>query len=537
MKTKYLIKISIALLTFIICACTDDFEELNKDPHAVSSLEPGVQLATIQVNLSGNRAEAWHFDLGIASPKIQHFGGSWWIQHGGQYRIEARDHWERKWEVRYPREVKNIVDVIRLTEDVEEYHNTYHAARILKVYIFSRLTDMYGDIPYSEAGLGYTHQKFLPAYDKQEEIYEDFFKELDEAVAQLDASYPAIEGDLFYNGDIEKWKKFGNSLRMRLGFRVANVDPDNAEHQVEKAIENGVMQSNADICMMEHGDYGYSYEENRGNGRSHVFNASDNSEGYRLVSTLVDYMQETNDPRLTRYGGTYMNVEGGNYGTDVTEYHIEGIEPGAFWWNLWEDPIYITDEEGDTVINPNTGDFLRIGMENRHMMPSKYVAAYDAPFFHFTYAETELLMAEAVIRGWAAGDAETHFHNALEAACNHVSMYPGAPVITEGEIQDFIDANPFPADFDEQMKIIHEQMWVNFFLNGGEAYSNWRRTGYPELEPFDGVDDISPGAPEIPRRLFYPDFEIINNKENWQEAVDRMGGEDSWLNRVWWDVE
>lgn len=532
MKTIRIVKLGLLLIIFAISSCTDGFEEFNKNPHAFNDLDPGVQMATILLDLSGNREEVWRYDLGIASPMVQHLGGSWWTQHGGQYRVVERTHWYSLWETQYPREIKNIVDLVARTKDEPLYHNTYHAARILKVYIFSRLTDLYGDIPYSEAGKGFTEQILQPRYDKQEDIYADFFVELEQAIAGLNSSLPGVRGDLFYNGDVEKWKKFGNALRMRLGFRLTKVDIGEAQNQVVAAINNGVMASNNDMAMMRHAPFAFQGGgvENRGNGRSQVFKATDNSEGYRLVNTLVDFMKNTNDPRLTRYAGTYLGVVGGVYGQDVTAYLQMGLSPGAMWWNQWSDFGNLYDENDEWI--------AYVSHTFKHMQPSKYVAALDAPFFHFTYAESELLKAEAVIRGWIGGDAGAHFHNALRASCQHTSLYPGAPAITEPEIADFIDANPFPANFDDQMRVIHEQMWVNFYLNGAEAYANYRRTGYPELVPFTTLEWYTSGTGGVmPRRFFYPEFEAINNPVNYQEALSRLGGTDDWLKRVWWDVE
>lgn len=528
MKAHYIIKFSALLLIFAIHSCTDGFSDMNTDPHASDDLDPGVQLATVMLDLSGNREEVWRYDLGIASPKMQHLGGSWWTQHGGQYRIVERNHWYSLWESKYPREIKNIVDIIERTRGVEEHNNTYQAARILKVYIFSRLTDMYGDIPYFDAGKGFYEQKFQPAYDRQEDIYEDFFLELDDAIASLDPSGPDVSGDLFYFGDVAKWQRFGNSLRMRLGFRIIKVDEEESRRQVMAGINGGPMESNADIAKMNHSNFSFGGGENRGNGRSQVFRASNDSEGYRLVSTLVNYMKETDDPRLTRYGGTYLGVTGGTYGQDLTEYVQIGLTPGAMWWNEWADYGDVYDADSNVVAH--------LPHSFKHMMPSKYVAANNAPFFHFTYAESELYVAEAIARGWHSGNAETHFQNAILASFGHVGMYPEAPAITDDEANAFFAATPFPASNEDRIRLINEQHWVNFYLNGVEAFSNYRRSGYPELNHFTSVEWYEAGAPEMPRRLLYPDVEALLNPEAYQEAIARIGGND-WLARVWWDVE
>src|SRR5690606_14827105 len=134
-----------------------------------------------------------------------------------------RNYWASHWQTVYPRDLKNIQDVVDRTAGNPDQVNIHAAARILRVMIFARLTDLYGDIPYSEAIKGYTEGKLLPKYDKQSDIYADFFKELQESVAQFDASKGSFGGDLFYKGNVDQWKKLGNSLRLRLGFRLTKV--------------------------------------------------------------------------------------------------------------------------------------------------------------------------------------------------------------------------------------------------------------------------------------------------------------------------
>ncbi|MDO5981222.1 SusD/RagB family nutrient-binding outer membrane lipoprotein [Flavivirga spongiicola] len=527
---KNIIALSIFVMLFALSSCTEDFEEINTNPNVFNSIDPGNQITKIQLDLVGVQFTSWANNLGICSPMVQHLGGSWWTQHGGQYRVVERPHWYALWEGSYPNEVKNIVDLVHRTKDVEEFKNTRAAARILKVYIFSKLTDLYGDIPYSEAGKGFIDKILQPKYDRQEDIYTDFFKELEEAVQSFDSSSQDVRGDLMFNGDIEKWKRFGNSLRMRLGFRISKVNPSESEKQVRAAINGGVMQSNDDTCMVTYGEFNFGTGENRGNAISQVFRATPNSEGFRLTNTLVDFMKNTQDPRLSIYGGTYLSVNSGEYGQDLTEHLKLGITYGAMWWNEWADFGDLVDGGGNYV--------AYVPHAQKHMQPSKYVAALNAPFFHMTYAEVELLLAEASIRNWGASDAQSHFEKGIRASMELVSQYPGAPPIEQSAIDDFVAANPLPATFPDDMRVIHEQMWVNFFLNGEEAYADFRRSGYPELVPFTSVEWYSSGTGGIiPRRHFYPEFEATNNPINYQEAVDRMGGTDDWLNRVWWDAE
>jgi hypothetical protein len=526
----------LAILFVGLQSCTEHFEDLNTNPAGFSTINPGIQLAKVQADLSGLREDVWRYDLAICSPLVQHLGGSWWTQHGGQYRIVDKSQWYTLWEQTYPRDLKNIQDLVDRTAKDPALVNMNAAARIMRVYIYSRLTDLYGDIPYSQAIKGYTEKVFLPKYDKQEDIYKDFFKELDEAVASMDIAKEAVTGDLFFGGNIDKWKKFGNSLRMRLGFRLTKVNITEAQKQVEAAIASGVMPDNSYTCMIKHQDVNFVIGENRGNGRSQVFQSEATSAGFRLTNTLVDYMKTTSDPRLFIYGGTYLPLNGAEgvnnaLNLDITNYLQEGLMYGGLAWNLWVPAEDITLSSGQQVSVP---------VSHRRMQPSKYVAALDAPFFHLTYSEVEFLMAEAAARGWGnQTNVKEHFEKGIQASCETAGLYPGAPTIQQSEIDDLkASFDPFPADFENQMRLIHEQMWVNFFMNGTEAYSNFRRTGYPALVPFTDVEWYVSGTDGIiPRRFFYPETESIQNPIYYKEAVDRLGGTDDWLKRVWWDKE
>jgi hypothetical protein len=157
----------------------------------------------------------------------------------------------------------------------------------------------------------------------------------------------------------------------------------------------------------------------------------------------------------------------------------------------------------------------------------------NAPFLHLTYAEVELLLADASVRlGLTLGaDAATHYQKGVEAAMKQLSLYPGGPVIPDAEIADFLTSNPLQPG--TELKQINNQLWIALMLNGPELFANWRRSGYPELVATPNNESTSL---TIPRRFQYPLSEKEQNKVNVQAAIDRIG-EDDWLKRVWWDKE
>jgi len=160
------------------------------------------------------------------------------------------------WELGYPNDVLNIVDAVARTSNNPAKTKLNAICRIMKVYIFARITDLYGDVPYSQAGDGFLTGVVRPAFDTQQAIYNNFFTELTAAVAELDASKDAVPQDIiYYHGDANAWKKFANSLHLRLAMRLSKVDPAKAQTEVMAAYSAGVFTSNSDIWQRGFGSH------------------------------------------------------------------------------------------------------------------------------------------------------------------------------------------------------------------------------------------------------------------------------------------
>lgn len=543
----------LVLIAFTSFSCTDDFENINTDPYAISASKADMSglLKTVQYQLAGDCNAVWHWDLSIASPMMQHVDGAWYCAQGSQYKLmEAPSHWWELWDKTYPREVKSIISLVKATDGKADKTNINSMARIMKVYVFQKLTDAFGDIPYSEVGqvdIG----NYTPKYDKQEDIYNDFFKELDEATAALDSEKDVVLQDMFYDGDVESWKKFANSLRLRLAMRLHKINPTKAKAEVVKAVNGGLISSNMELAKVKYENEAYVDDVPvfKGNGYAQTYNREARSASICLSKTLVDHLKETNDPRLLIYGGTYT---GGEFnGVDLSKYYQEGMRQGGYRWctggttlvdqaDLSEDAIEAFGQAGWSFDDDGIFDASSQTWSGRFFQLSKYMAQLDNPYFHITYSEVEYLLAEAVLRGYIAGDAKTHYENAAKASISIyrlVSNVEKDGLISDAIVDQYVADNPWPATTEEQYKIIGEQLWVLFFQNGVEAFSSWRRLGYPELNVFSGVEWYSATETSIPRRMLYPKFESLNNGENYNEAITNMGGTDSWLNRVWWDKQ
>lgn len=493
---------------FTLQACDSGLTEMNEDPTVATELAPDFKFTRAQLQASEGRFEAWRGNLIYASSMIQHLSSTTTAWAGDRYTIN-NDYISAHWNRLYPGAVKTIEDIIAQTADEPEWVNLYSQARILRVFIYHRLTDLHGDIPYFEAGKGFIDGVTSPNYDPQEEIYNDMINELTEAVDAMDQSMMTFgSNDLFFAGDVIKWIKFGNSLKMRLGMRLTEVDAELARNTVESAASGMYMESNDDTAWIPHASGPSGINRNGVGEAFQDFGLTGHN--FRLSNTLVDKMLDAEndnnniDPRLTIFARVY-NSDGDVVTTDPLEY--KGLQNG--------------------LDAPALGELelIEFAMPNRELMVS-----YSAPNLFMTYAETRFILAEAAERGWnVPGSAQEHYEAGIRAAMEHLELYGENGIIPDADIQNYIDNVP-PADIEQ----INIQKWIALYLNGYEAYANWRRTGFPELVPVNFPGNRSGG--EIPRRYLYPVPEQQNNASNYQEAINRQGP-DEFMTRMWWDAQ
>ncbi len=315
-------------------------------------------------------------------------------------------------------------------------------------------------------------------------------------------------GDIFFNGDVAKWNKFTNSLMLRLAMRMVKVDPTGAQSWATKAINGGVMDNNGDIAYIKYDAIEAKWDIS-GNPLIQSI-ATRNNRTVKMISTFVDAMKNTSDPRLSVWCST---VDGSTDPGDQM-----GLPPG-----------YATSDVGtlpNTDINayslPNIAVFGASG--DRSM--------YGQPFILQSYAEVELMLAEAAeLWGLAGGDVQGHYEAGVRAAMRHLILFNNAAIISDDQINDYLDANPFDAS--NALEIIGNQYWITAFPNAIEGWQNWKRTGYPALVPVDSDKGVTNGV--IPRRLPFTNAEKLNNAENYEAAKSQMGG-DLLTTRMWWDV-
>jgi hypothetical protein len=500
-------------LSLFLSSCDDDFEDINVDPTTATQIDLNYKFPTAVLYASGQRYESWRANLIYASTMIQHLANTQGYWNGDKYTYSA-GYAEAFWTAQYPQTIKVIEDMkYQLETEGDTLSADYAMVRVLRVFAYHRMTDLYGDIPYSEAGNAYITGNMRPAYDLQENIYADMLKELEESAELLEGSTSTLGStDIIFNGDTSKWQKWAYSLMLRLGLRMTKVDEAAAQKWAEKAIAGGVMESNDDIAYVVH-------EEGNGivqNGNGETFTADGTP---RISNTFIEFLQ--GDPRLTIYASLPENTgETDANGNPILRTVEERTDPEAqVGLPNGLDSFLLQEQTGET----NTQDFSE---------PNRlYLTSEAAPNFFQTYAEVEFMLAEAAYRwGSGDGDVESHYKAGVRAAMNYLELYSPEAVISEEEISNYLEANPY--DPSKALEQINTQYWAAVFLNEYEAYANWRRTGYPVLDPVDYPGNVTGGT--IPRRLTYLQSEQLTNAENYNAAVSSQGP-DNLTTRIWWD--
>jgi hypothetical protein len=408
------------ILFLLLMSCTRDFGSINTNPGTVPSIAAGEQLAAAAYFLDGGR-ETGYPNLLLMQPMVQYVNGTPGMRYGAKY-IWGDFYNTLMWDIYYSKSIKQLADLIEKNKNDTAQINYIAAARVLKVYIFSLLTDAFGDIPYSQAGMAYYNKIYTPQYDYQQTIYNDFFLQLDTAVHQFDQHQLPILNDIVYNGNITKWKRLAASLRLRLGMRLTAADPEKAKKEVLAAVASGVMQSADDNFKMLHENYGYP--DLRGNGYAQALLEEQAYLHTIGCATFVNYLKAENDPRLSSF---FVNLD--KDGNDITAItHYIPIPPGLYYW---DDEADFTDSSG--VVIPHEYKFCTI---------NKPFYQLQSPFLHMGYAEVSFLLAEAAARGWTGDYANTWYQAGIRAAMGQLQLYPGMKPISEQAINDFVMVHP-----------------------------------------------------------------------------------------------
>lgn len=532
MKTRklHIAKFALAWLTAIMIllpACDNEaLLDLNENPNASSEIDLSYLLAFGTLQIAGDRYENWRGNLIYCSTMIQqnaHLATYW---SGDKYLYNA-GYDAALWDRNYGDALKTITRVVDETQDVPGSENLHAAAVVMRAFTLQRLSDIYGDVPYLQAGRGLEgEENWFPAYESQEVVYQHLVTDLRTARDMFDPSGDNLGvQDIIYGGDVSNWKRWANSLLIRVGMRMSNVDPSTAQSVVEEAANNaaGVIETMDQSAYFMHVD-GVGFNQN---GNSKVFQPGNGGEyaSARPSQTLIDWLKSNNDPRLMIIsGGTGNPLDPGTWDTNPADQ--EGLPNGY-------DAETIVEKAVDDGVIPNEAAYSI----NIYSFLNPKLYNYDDPTFFQTHAEVALLLAEASLKGWNVGSksATEYFEEGVRAAVNNWVAYDASLSVPSGTTDSYIAGLGFDgASDDMKYQLIGEQYWAATYFNHYEAYSNWRRTGYPVLQPTNYSGNVTGG--EIPRRLRYPESEAAANPENYSNAIAQQGP-DEFLTRVWWDVE
>ena len=494
-------------------SCKKGLEGLNVNKVNPTSLDPALLLNNAIINLSyPTRTQI--YEMAIVQQLVSPNGG---VLAGGNFNQDSRDATiGALWGAYYQNVIKYTHDVISKTKDLPARANLYNMARILQAYAFMILTDTYGSIPYTEGGAGQTDQIFLPKYDQQQDIYPKLIQEFTDASAALNATGTIETADILYAGNIARWKKFGYSLLLRAGMRLSKIDATKAQSTVQAAFAGGVILANIDNALMRH-------DANYLNPAGNMLNGTEAANFY-LVKSFVDTLKNNADPRLPAIAIRYKGATSGATQTVANGSTLPADQIGM--------PM---GYDNGTIVARATADGLA-SFYDYTQADRRRITKTTSPMFFVTAAQTNLLLAEAKQRGWitTATTAAEFFAAGIAAHMDQMVTYDPGSAVSAAARDAYIAAHPLLPG--REMEQINTQYWIASFLNGPEAFANFRRTGYPSLTPNPYGQPSNPDVPNgtFIRRIGYPTTELSVNSKNLNDAVSVMGP-DKLSTRVWWD--
>ncbi len=537
MKNKIVYILAAVSLLFGSSSC-GDFGDVNNDPQHVTGdkMKFEMMFTGAQVFVAGRDWAAWRNNLIYCSTMMQHLSSTQGYWAGDKYTYNSG--YNAAYFDSYDSGIKTLMETYFAWKDDETRVNEFQMTRIVRVILMHRMTDMYGDVPYSEAGQGYISGIKYPKYDTQQSIYADMLKELDEAAQTLDATKPnnIKSADIMYQGDVDRWKKTAYSLMLRLGMRLSKVDPAEAQKWVKKAVDGGLYTGNADNAIIKHD----ATTDDAADASGKVLCYLD-PDASRVSQTFIDHLRNSKDPRLTYIATVCENPKYGaldpkfEYG-DTTAVKQLGMPNGYdqlgknSLTDISKAPNWPGDDTAPDPDHPGEVIVTRSGMTKYSVVNRYTYARLDAPTFVITHAENLLLMAEAAYRGWISGSAKDYYESGVKAAMDQFADY-GVRGITSDQISRYLANNPYNGA--DALNQINTQYWVVTFVDEYESWANWRRSGYPVLKQVDYYGNATNGT--IPRRFTYATSEANINAANYQAPVANLVGGDKMTSRVWWD--
>lgn len=486
MKKSFLKSLSALLLVLAastIQSCTDEFEDLNTDPNNPVEISPALLLPnaiqTVVDRYWGHSTRYERLNIDAAMCWIQHLSRNIYINaEGDSYEIPLTIS-SGTWNKIFTESLVNFERVQSLAAPDAPYANSNYVgvAKVMKAFAFSYLTDVFGPVPYSEALKGTAEITInSPKYDSMEEIYAGLLADLEEANTNLVVGGPPISGDILFNGNIMRWKKFANSLALRIANRQASKKPSESREIMTKILGDSekypVFTNQDESAQLQHFDVIGS--------RNKMFDVFSTRSDWNVSSTLIDKLQALDDPRITVYA---QPLADGSYA---------GLPNG------------LTDAAAGTF------NASRIG--------TKYLSPI-APSLLMTYPELLFIKAEAAFDGDIPGDPIALLKAAISASFSQHGL-------------------TMPTDYMDRIgtvtkETIMTQKWLALFGQGVEAWVEYRRTGFPVMPP-PHPSSVFSNDGILPTRIEYPTSEYSLNEANLNEGIQKLGGPDNMRTPLWW---
>ena len=461
----------------MLSACKKDITSINVDPKNPQQAPAPTFFSNAQLNLV-DLLTSTNVNDNIYRLIMQYWQETTYTDES-RYDINTRQNPRQLWNGLYRDVIRDLREAkTLLTKEASGavLENQLAMVEITEILTWYYLVTTFGDIPYSEA---INPEVSLPKYDKQQDIYNDLLTRLDAAIADLsstEGSGSLESADLFYEGDVDHWLLFANSLKLKMGMTIADVDNARAKAAVESAVAAGVFSSNDDNAVFHY----LAAPPNT----NPVFDdlVTSGRKDFVAASTIINRMEALNDPRLEEY--FTVDATGG----------YSGGEPGQ---------------------SSNYATFSK---------PDEALATPDYPATLLSYAEVEFFLAEAIQRGYSVGGtAEQHYKNAVTAS---ILEWGG----TTTEANAYLAQPAVAWDPANWKQLIGEQKWIALYNRGWDAWIEWRRLDAPTLIAPSNALTVTP------LRFTYPVPEQNLNSANYTSASASIGG-DAVATRLFWDVQ
>ncbi|SDS46476.1 SusD/RagB family nutrient-binding outer membrane lipoprotein [Christiangramia echinicola] len=481
MKNIKSIFLGCSIFSLVLAGCTNDFEEINTNPNSPESVDPQFLLANI-ISVEANMNT---YDQGFRL-------ANYLDQFAASVEFERIDRYEMGSNSGYWNNIFRLQSDIRSMKELPASNEAYAAVGdILQSYLFSQLTDMWGDVPYTEA-IQALDGNFTPKYDTQENIYTHpetgILANLERSATTLENTTASIKGDVMFQNDLDKWVRFANSLRLRYLMRISNRLTDYSKIQ-ELADSGKLIESNSQNAVVP-------YLSTAPNQWPMFLAGLGLYQEHRMTKTVDSVLTIWNDPRVeVLYKPTQKSINDGS-----PEY--KGLANG---------------QSRETISSKgiNLNDISLFGAMFRDV-PDAVNGQY------MQYAEVQFALAEAAERGYISQDPEPYYREGIRANFEYLDVE--VPI-------NYFSREAIALGEDNLTKIL-TQKWLSLINNGHEAWFNVRRTGIPPLKP--GTDNLNDDR--FPVRYLYPESEQATNRMNYEEAAERIG-RDNINSKGWWETE